>query len=456
MADPLSHQMKGERLDVSAERINAWTDAARDFRNRKFNGGGGELFDKLTPSLEVLIRNDTGANLSAGSVLRVTNWLVTPVTYPFEVRGRPVLAGNTPNATTNLIVILSESIPNGQLGSAVIPGPVAVCDVLVNDAAHTYAQPISGDNTRLGSATAGIARIAAWETSGAVRRAIVVLGDGQAADLIDISGRTGSVTNVTAAQFLRTAVTGTAGATVVTPDDASVALPGDVNIAAQSFKGKKTFTEGMVSYTAFVDPAFMTSLEVGSIIGTSGLYGGIMMPVTILGGLCGLEVGYLPDGTVGARLAAYDSTGTISTTPPKFSITNSSGVQVNGVTGTGGGGDTFTGGICTTLGTGPTSIANVTTGTLAIANGGTGATTAAGARTNLSLGALAELNTVATAQIDDANVTNAKLATDAPRYAGVPASATAAGTAGELAYASGFLYVCVAANTWQRVAIAAW
>ena len=38
----------------------------------------------------------------------------------------------------------------------------------------------------------------------------------------------------------------------------------------------------------------------------------------------------------------------------------------------------------------------------------------------------------------------------------VPASASAPGVAGQMRYASGFLYVCVAANTWQRVAIATW
>lgn len=38
----------------------------------------------------------------------------------------------------------------------------------------------------------------------------------------------------------------------------------------------------------------------------------------------------------------------------------------------------------------------------------------------------------------------------------VPAAANSAGTAGDIAWASGFLYVCVATNTWQRVAIATW
>lgn len=38
----------------------------------------------------------------------------------------------------------------------------------------------------------------------------------------------------------------------------------------------------------------------------------------------------------------------------------------------------------------------------------------------------------------------------------VPASATAEGTPGQYAVASGFVYFAVAANTWERVAIATW
>ena len=38
----------------------------------------------------------------------------------------------------------------------------------------------------------------------------------------------------------------------------------------------------------------------------------------------------------------------------------------------------------------------------------------------------------------------------------VPATKTSAGTKGQIAFASGFLYVCIATNTWERGAIAAW
>jgi len=37
-----------------------------------------------------------------------------------------------------------------------------------------------------------------------------------------------------------------------------------------------------------------------------------------------------------------------------------------------------------------------------------------------------------------------------------PATATSTGTAGTVAYDSGFLYVCTATNVWKRVAIATW
>ncbi|QDP55561.1 MAG: hypothetical protein Unbinned273contig1001_52 [Prokaryotic dsDNA virus sp.] len=44
-----------------------------------------------------------------------------------------------------------------------------------------------------------------------------------------------------------------------------------------------------------------------------------------------------------------------------------------------------------------------------------------------------------------------------PIFGGVvPGSASATGTAGEIAWDSGYIYVCVAANTWKRAAISTW
>lgn len=38
----------------------------------------------------------------------------------------------------------------------------------------------------------------------------------------------------------------------------------------------------------------------------------------------------------------------------------------------------------------------------------------------------------------------------------IPASAAAAGSVGQISWASGFLYVCISSGVWQRVAIATW
>lgn len=43
-----------------------------------------------------------------------------------------------------------------------------------------------------------------------------------------------------------------------------------------------------------------------------------------------------------------------------------------------------------------------------------------------------------------------------PVWVTVPASSGAAGTAGQMAYDSDYLYVCVAANTWRRIALNDW
>ena len=45
---------------------------------------------------------------------------------------------------------------------------------------------------------------------------------------------------------------------------------------------------------------------------------------------------------------------------------------------------------------------------------------------------------------------------DKLEFAAVPATASSTGTAGQIAYASGYLYVCVATNTWQRAELATW
>lgn len=44
----------------------------------------------------------------------------------------------------------------------------------------------------------------------------------------------------------------------------------------------------------------------------------------------------------------------------------------------------------------------------------------------------------------------------APVSSAAPAAANAAGIPGAIAYDADYLYVCVATNTWKRVAISTW
>lgn len=44
----------------------------------------------------------------------------------------------------------------------------------------------------------------------------------------------------------------------------------------------------------------------------------------------------------------------------------------------------------------------------------------------------------------------------APLFTAVPASSSALGTAGQIAYNSTYFYVCVATNTWVRTSLSTW
>jgi hypothetical protein len=83
--------------------------------------------------------------------------------------------------------------------------------------------------------------------------------------------------------------------------------------------------------------------------------------------------------------------------------------------------------------------------------------TAAAISSNWAFDLAASLGTAAVAATTDfATAAQGGLADTAPQLVAVPATATAVGIAGQLAYADGFLYVCIAENTWQRAILATW
>lgn len=44
----------------------------------------------------------------------------------------------------------------------------------------------------------------------------------------------------------------------------------------------------------------------------------------------------------------------------------------------------------------------------------------------------------------------------AVKFSGAPSTATSAGTVNDIVVASGYLYVCIATNSWVRAAVATW
>jgi hypothetical protein len=60
------------------------------------------------------------------------------------------------------------------------------------------------------------------------------------------------------------------------------------------------------------------------------------------------------------------------------------------------------------------------------------------------------------ANVSTGTLPDARLSATVAKYVTAPTTATDTCTAGQMAYASGFLYVCIATNTWQRAAMATW
>lgn len=77
----------------------------------------------------------------------------------------------------------------------------------------------------------------------------------------------------------------------------------------------------------------------------------------------------------------------------------------------------------------------------------------AGETTNQQGGALTDLVTVQQNGVRYLGQLIQAIQQTFPNWQAVPTSATAPGVPGQVAYESGFLYVCVAANTWQRTTL---
>jgi len=141
-----------------------------------FNRNGVISPGSKRPDGTILIRNDTGGDLSRYSVVGIGASVCDPATKEMFFDSEIVLAGETPTLASHVgkFAILGDAIRKDQVGFAHVRGFVQAT-VEVIDEAHGFADVTDSDSTKLTSNTTGNARIV-WKESGTgTKRAIVEL-----------------------------------------------------------------------------------------------------------------------------------------------------------------------------------------------------------------------------------------------------------------------------------------
>jgi hypothetical protein len=152
VADPLGRAVAGTPFRPSASTWNRMRDAAL-----ALDAGAGNPSGLDVPHCLVRVRNDTGGDLAAFSVLAL-GASILDITVPLRVSPTPMFEGTTPAATSDAFAVLIEPALDGKFALAAIAGVVPV-EVNVTDAGHGYATPTAASAARLTSAASGPARI---------------------------------------------------------------------------------------------------------------------------------------------------------------------------------------------------------------------------------------------------------------------------------------------------------
>jgi hypothetical protein len=123
----------------------------------------------------ISVRNDTGANLLRGDVVGIGEVLVLPTVNESEFLGGQPLFGGIAPAVGGEYAVLIDSIPNGQIGRAMIDG---VVQARVSGAEAAFAEISAGVTSYLSLGATGTARLLWAETGSGERWGVVRLGDG--------------------------------------------------------------------------------------------------------------------------------------------------------------------------------------------------------------------------------------------------------------------------------------
>lgn len=195
MSDPLNFPGSGmvSPFVKDARTVETALDLLRDVRAKKFGAIGAPFgFEGVRPALRVLVRNDTGADLPALSVLELGDPLVSALDDPdadppssaAQFQASPLFPGTAPTSAGGVFVVTETPLSyvasagsasaGGAIGPAVVMGVVPV-DIDVSDEDHGFSRPIASTTANLESASGGPARII-WKESGTgVKRAVVLM-----------------------------------------------------------------------------------------------------------------------------------------------------------------------------------------------------------------------------------------------------------------------------------------
>lgn len=351
-----------------------------------------------------------------------------------------VIANNansfTPNGPGSVTSVATGTGLSG--GPITTSGTIALANTAVTPAAYTHASITVDQQGRITSAASGSAVSSVATGTGLTGGPITSTGT---VSLANTAVSAGSYTNasltVDAQGRLTSASSGTAGANVTLSNLTSpTAVNQDLvfsNSSGAVIKGTDA-TSGFAAPTLSITAANATgTTRSGTLTLTSGDADQRALGITIRGGQNrGLSSNSFAAAPILVQGGANVGAGAGGTVTVQGGANNSTGTGVGGdaIVQGGDANPTFTAGKVTII----AGTNGTTRGLVQLQNGTEGAAGRVWTSTDtLGSGGWAT-----------------------PVSSSAPASAVATGVAGQIAYDSGFIYVCIAANTWKRVAIASW
>ena len=158
--------------------------------------------DGPSPTVDCYVVNNTSGPFDIHNVVAAQSVGMTISTGQDKIdfQNKPFFSIDVPAASTDFPMICLEPIPaHGGVGRVAIGG-IAVCTVNVTDAAHKYANPTPGDETRMTSAATGQVRIL-WKDSGTGNKTAVVY-------LVEPSGSGGTCVDIDTTDTLSITIPG--------------------------------------------------------------------------------------------------------------------------------------------------------------------------------------------------------------------------------------------------------